>query len=110
MGQTNSMSQDQTLMNDMSVTSPVSHVEMWPYVASAATWSESHKRTASRIVMSLAMKNPPARATGDRRGRFPRQIHINNMKRMLRDLRGALTAMAWRQSSSTGLARHRRPM
>ena len=85
MGQTNSMSQDQTLMNDMSVTSPVSHVEMWPYVASAATWSESHKRTASRIVMSLAMKNPPARATGDRRGRFPRQIHISQVKGMVRD-------------------------
>ena len=40
MGQTNSMSQDQTLMNDMSVTSPVSHVEMWPYVASAATYGD----------------------------------------------------------------------
>ena len=30
----------------MSVTSPVSHVEMWPYVASAAVASESHAATA----------------------------------------------------------------
>ena len=31
---------------DMSVTLPVFHVEMWPYVASAAVASESHAATA----------------------------------------------------------------
>ena len=37
---------------DMSVTPPVSHVEMWPYVASAAVASESHEATAVRILES----------------------------------------------------------
>ena len=36
----------------MSVTPPVSHVEMWPYVASAAVASESHAVTAVRMVVS----------------------------------------------------------
>ena len=38
---------------DMSVTPPVSHVEMWPYVASAAVASLSHRQTAVRIELSL---------------------------------------------------------
>ena len=39
---------------DMSVTPPVSHVEMWPYVASAAVASENHAVTAVRMVVSSA--------------------------------------------------------
>jgi len=37
---------------DMSVTPDVSHVEMWPYAASAAALSESHASTAVLIVVS----------------------------------------------------------
>ena len=36
----------------MSVTPPVSHVEIWPYVASAAVAFESHATTAVLIVVS----------------------------------------------------------
>ena len=36
----------------MSVTLDVSHVEMWPYVASAAVASASHAVTAVRMVVS----------------------------------------------------------
>ena len=36
----------------MFVTSPVSHVEMWPYAASAAALSESHAATAVLMVLS----------------------------------------------------------
>ena len=36
----------------MSVTLPVSHVEMWPYVASAAVTFESHAATAVRMLVS----------------------------------------------------------
>ena len=36
----------------MSVTPPVAHVEMWPYVASAAVGSESHAATAVRTLVS----------------------------------------------------------
>ena len=38
--------------HDMSVTPEVSHVEMWPYVASAAVGSETHAATAVLIVVS----------------------------------------------------------
>ena len=38
--------------HDMSVTPPVAHVEMWPYVASAAVASASHAATAVRMVVS----------------------------------------------------------
>ena len=38
--------------SDMSVTPPVSHVEMCPYVASAAVASESHAMTAGFIFQS----------------------------------------------------------
>tara|TARA_B100000459_G_scaffold87407_1_gene49150 strand:+ start:440 stop:667 length:228 start_codon:yes stop_codon:yes gene_type:complete len=38
--------------DDMSVTPPVSHVEMWPYVALAAAASESQALTAVRMVLS----------------------------------------------------------
>ena len=41
---------------DMSVTPEVSHVEMWPYVASAAALSESHAATAVRMVASSAIR------------------------------------------------------
>jgi len=41
----------------MSVTPPVSHVEMWPYAASAAVASASHAATASRIVVSSRGKD-----------------------------------------------------
>ena len=37
------------LLGIVSVTPPVSHVEMWPYVRMAAARSESQSRTASRI-------------------------------------------------------------
>ena len=49
----------------MSVTPPVSHVEMWPYVASAAVASESHAATAilifplAMILPLLGMSQPP---------------------------------------------------
>ena len=36
----------------MSVTPDVSHVEMWPYVVSAAALSESHAATAVLMVLS----------------------------------------------------------
>ena len=39
----------------MSVTPPVSHVEMWPYVASADALFESHAATAVRMVVSSAI-------------------------------------------------------
>ena len=39
--------------SDMSVTAPVSHVEMWPYVASAAVASESHAATAVLMLLSV---------------------------------------------------------
>ena len=37
----------------MSVTADVSHVEMWPYAASAAAASESHAATAVLILLSV---------------------------------------------------------
>ena len=58
MGQTNSMSQDQTLMNDMSVTSPVSHVEMWPYVASAATYGDGAPSGPNYLLFSDSDRLP----------------------------------------------------
>ena len=39
--------------NDMSVTPPVAHVEMWPYVASAAVGSASHAATAVLMLLSV---------------------------------------------------------
>jgi len=39
--------------NDMSVTPPVAHVEMWPYAASAAARSESQRATAVLMVLSV---------------------------------------------------------
>ena len=39
----------------MSVTPPVAHVEMWPYVASAPLRSSNHAVTASRMVLSSTM-------------------------------------------------------
>ena len=39
----------------MSVTPEVSHVEMWPYVASAAARSSAQVRTAMLILASLTM-------------------------------------------------------
>ena len=39
--------------SSMSVTPPVSHVEMWPYVASAAVASASHAATAVLILLSV---------------------------------------------------------
>ena len=38
---------------NMSVTPPVSHVEMWPYAASAAVAFESHAATAVLMVLSV---------------------------------------------------------
>ena len=38
--------------SDMSVTPEVSHVEMWPYVASAAVSSLNHAVTAVRMLLS----------------------------------------------------------
>ena len=43
---------------DMSVTPPVPHIEMWPYVASAAALSESQSLTAFRILMSVITQTP----------------------------------------------------
>ena len=37
----------------MSVTPDVSHVEMWPYVASAAVASASHAATAVLMLLSV---------------------------------------------------------
>ena len=39
--------------NSMSVTPPVAHVEMWPYVASAAVGFESHAATAVLMLLSV---------------------------------------------------------
>ena len=39
--------------SDMSVTPPVSHVEMWPYVTSAAVASENHATTAVLMLLSV---------------------------------------------------------
>ena len=38
---------------DMSVTLPVFHVEMWPYVASAAVESDNHSVTAVLMLLSV---------------------------------------------------------
>ena len=40
---------------DMSVTPPVSHLEMWPYVRMAAARSENQSDTAVLIVLSSAI-------------------------------------------------------
>ena len=37
---------------DMSVTPEVAHVEMWPYVASAADWSANQAATAVLMLSS----------------------------------------------------------
>ena len=53
--------------------------------------------------VSLGLLSSTGRAQSPRhiRGRFQRQIHISKVEGMLRDsFGGALTAMAWRQSSS----------
>jgi hypothetical protein len=42
---------------DMSVTLPVSHVEIWPYVASAVAASETHA-LAAVLIFQLAMMLP----------------------------------------------------
>ena len=42
----------------MSVTPDVSHVEMWPYVASAAVGSEIHALTAVRMLLSSIASAP----------------------------------------------------
>ena len=47
----------------MSVTPDVSHVEMWPYVASAPALSESHAETAVRMVISLIV--PPHQSAAE---------------------------------------------
>ena len=39
--------------DDMSVTRDVSHLEIWPYVASAAVASASHSATAVRMLVSF---------------------------------------------------------
>ena len=39
--------------HDMSVTPPVAHVEMWPYVDSAAVASENHAATAVLMLLSV---------------------------------------------------------
>ena len=46
--------QDETAQNNpaMSVTPPVAHVEIWPYVASADALFESHAATAVRMLLS----------------------------------------------------------
>ena len=46
---------------NMSVTPDVSHVEMWPYIASAAALSESHAATA--VLMVLSSSALPATAS-----------------------------------------------
>ena len=46
---------------DMSVTSDVSHVEMWPYIASAAARSSIQARTAVRM---LSSPNAPSKNVG----------------------------------------------
>ena len=39
--------------NSMSVTPPVAHVEMWPYIASAADWSSNQAATANLMLLSV---------------------------------------------------------
>ena len=43
---------------DMSVTPDVSHVEIWPYVASAAAGFESQASTAVRMLLSSIASAP----------------------------------------------------
>merc|ERR1719271_1902875 len=48
--------------HDMSVTPDVSHVEMWPYAASAAALSESQRATAV-LMLSLSSALPATAGT-----------------------------------------------
>ena len=55
--------------SDMSVTLPVSHVEMWPYVASAAVASEIHALTAVLMLLSVMTLFTDGRCVGFGTGR-----------------------------------------
>jgi len=55
---------------DMSVTPEVSHVEMWPYVASAAVAFESHAATACSIFQYRSRRPAP----GGREKNYTRQL------------------------------------
>ena len=59
----------------MSVTPPVAHVEMWPYVASADALSESHAETA--VLMVLSSMTLLRRRTGSARAAAKRAITIH---------------------------------
>ena len=55
--QVNPPNSDPQNKDSMSVTPPVSHVEMWPYAASAAALSESQRATAV-LMLSLSSALP----------------------------------------------------
>ncbi len=61
----------------MSVTPPVSHVEMWPYVVSAAVGSASHAVTAVRIVLSSMTELRRRTGLGSARAAAKREITIH---------------------------------
>ena len=53
--------------NDMSVTPPVSHVEMWPYVASAAHVAVREPRRDGRSDLCTSVHDQQSVGTGGRR-------------------------------------------
>ena len=62
---------------DMSVTPPVSQVEMWPYVASADALSESHAETAVLMVLSSMTELRRRTGLGSARAAAKRVITIH---------------------------------
>ena len=48
----------------MSVTPAVAHVEMWPYVASAAAWSSNQAATAALMLASVTSPLAVGRGVG----------------------------------------------
>ena len=61
----------------MSVTPPVSQVEMWPYVASADALSESHAETAVLMVLSSMTELRRRTGLGSARAAAKREITIH---------------------------------
>ena len=61
----------------MSVTPPVSHVEMWPYVASAAAGSASHASRAVLMVVSSITELRRRTGLGSARAAVKRAITIH---------------------------------
>ena len=66
---------------DMSVTPPVSHVEMWPYIASAAPAFESHSVRADLIVPSSMVMTPlPPHLTATAAHATPHNVDLHGVE------------------------------